>query len=199
MTHVLVISAGLSQPSSTRMLADRLATATGDELGDDTTIEVVELRDYAHDITDNLLTGFANPHLQEVLDRLGTAAGLILVSPTFTASYSGLFKSFMDIVDPDSVQDKPVLLAATGGTERHSLVLEHALRPLLAYLRARVVPTAVYAASGDWGGDTELNRRITRAAGELAAVVRGQPAATKADPFTDPVPFEQLIRETATR
>lgn len=199
MTRILAISAGLSQPSATRMLADRLTTATRDELDDQATVEVVELRDYAHDITDNLLTGFANQHLRQVLDQLHAADGLILVSPTFTASYSGLFKSFIDIVDPESVRDKPVLLAATGGTERHSLVLDHALRPLLAYLRAQAVPTAVYAASADWGNDTDLNRRITRAASELAATVRRQPAQHKTDPFTDPVPFEQLLHETTAR
>ncbi|MBA8824746.1 FMN reductase [Saccharopolyspora lacisalsi] len=199
MTRVLAISAGLSQPSTTRLLADRLVTATRGELGDETAVDVVELRDYAHDITDGLLTGFANQHLRPVLDQLHAADGLILVSPTFTASYSGLFKSFIDLVEPGSVQGKPVLLAATGGTERHSLVLEHALRPLLAYLRAQAVPTAVYAASADWGSDADLNQRITRAASELATAVRDQPQHERTDPFTDPVPFEQLLHETTTR
>lgn len=199
MTSILAISAGLSQPSSTRLLADRLATATRSELGDETMIEVVELRDHAHDITDHLLTGFANKNLRPVLDQLDAADGIILVSPTFTASYSGLFKSFMDLVDPESMRDKPVLLGATGGTERHSLVLEHALRPLLAYLRVRPVPTAVYAASADWGHDTDLHRRITRAASELAATVLDQPKHAKTDPFTEPVPFEQLLHETTPR
>lgn len=199
MTRILAISAGLSQPSSTRLLADRLTTATRNELGDEATIEVVELRDHAHDITDHLITGFANQRLRPVLDQLDAADGLVLVSPTFTASYSGLFKSFIDILDPESVQGKPVLLGATGGTERHSLVLEHALRPLLAYLHAQAVPTAVYAAGADWGNDTDLTRRITRAAGELAAAVQRQPAQQKADPFTDPVPFEQLLQETEAR
>lgn len=198
MTHILTISAGLSQPSTTRLLADRLATATRTELSEEATVEVVELREFAHDITDTLLTGFANQHLRPVLDQLEAADGLILVSPTFTASYSGLFKSFIDIVDPESVRDKPVLLAATGGTERHSLVLEHALRPLLAYLHAVVVPTAVYAASADWGTDTDLTRRITRAAGELATAARKQPTQHTIDPFTDPVPFEQLLHDTTT-
>jgi FMN reductase len=99
----------------------------------------------------------------------------------FTASYSGLFKSFFDLIDPDALTGKPVLVAATGGTARHSLVLEHALRPLFAYLRAAVVPTAVYAASEDWGsgGDeyTEgLPARIRRAGGELATLVAARPA-----------------------
>lgn len=195
MTRILAIAAGLSQPSSTRMLADRLVAAARTELGDGGTVEVVELRPHAHDIMDNLLSGFANPRLRPVLDQLERADGLILVSPTFAASYSGLFKSFMDIVDPESVRGKPVLLAATGGTERHSLVLEHALRPLAAYLRAQPVPTAVYAASSDWGNDPDLNRRITRAAGELVTAVRQRPRGAEPDPFTDPVPFEQLLHE----
>lgn len=199
MTRVLAVSAGLSQPSSTRLLADRLVTATRTELGTDTEIEVVELREYAHDITDHLLSGFPNDHLRPVLEQVDAADGLILATPTFTASYSGLFKSFIDLVEPDSVQGKPVLLAATGGTERHSLVLEHALRPLLVYLRAVVVPTAVYAASSDWGNDSYLNERVTRAAGELAAEVKQRPAPSRPDPFADPVPFEELFNDATAR
>jgi FMN reductase len=193
MTRVLVVSAGLSQPSSTRLLADRLAAATRTELADGAAIETVELRDYAHDITDHLLTGFANRRLQAVLDQVDAADGLILVTPTFTASYSGLFKSFVDVLPPESVEGKPVLVAATGGTERHSLALEHAMRPLLTYLRAVVVPTSVYAASSDWGNDTALDERITRAAAELAAELTRRPVRVHADPFADPVPFEELL------
>lgn len=195
MTRVLVVSAGLSQPSSTRLHADRLAAATRAELAERVEVETVELRDYAHDITDHLLTGFANRRLQPLLDRVDAADGLILVTPTFTASYSGLFKSFVDVVPPESVEGKPVLVAATGGTERHSLVLEHALRPLLTYLRAVVVPTAVYAASSDWGNDTALDERITRAAAELAAELSRRPAQVRTDPFADPVPFDELLAQ----
>ena len=198
MPRLVVISAGLSQPSSTRLLGDRLATATRNELDEETTVEVVELRDYAHDITDHLLTGFANQRLRPVLDQLDTADGLILATPTFTASYSGLFKSFIDLVEPESLHGTPVVLAATGGTERHSLVLDHALRPLLTYLRAHVVPTGVYAATADWGTHSELDQRIARAAGELAAAVQQRPPQERNDPFVNPVPFEQLLHNTTT-
>lgn len=197
MTRIVVVSAGLSQPSTTRMLADRLATAAEEAFGSGPATETVELRDYAHDITDNLLTGFPGQRLREVLDSLAAADGLILVTPTFTGSYSGLFKSFIDVLDPETVRGKPVVLAATGGTQRHSLVLEHALRPLLTYLHAATVPTSVYAANSDWGDSGELGERITRAATELAAAVRQRPAPQQPDPFTDPVPFEQLLRDTA--
>lgn len=98
------------------------------------------------------------------------ADALIVVTPVFSASYSGLFKSFFDVLDKDALAGKPVLIAATGGSARHSLVLDHALRPLFSYLRAVVVPTGVYAASEDWGAEG-LDGRIERAAGELVALL----------------------------
>lgn len=195
MTRILAVSAGLSQPSSTRLLTDRLVSATREELGADVEIETVELREYAHEIADGLLAGFPAGRLRTVLDQVAASDGLILVTPTFSASYSGLFKSFMDVVEPEAVQGKPVLVGATGGTERHSLVLEHALRPLLSYLRAVMVPTAVYAASADWGNDRDLGSRITRAAGEFATLLVRQPVTERPDEFADPVPFEQLLRD----
>ena len=149
-----VVSAGLSVPSSTRLLADRLTTATVDALrerGVEATVEVVELREHARDLADNLVTGFPSGSLRAALDTVTGADGLIAVTPIFSASYSGLFKTFFDVVDKDALTGKPVLLGATAGTARHSLALEHALRPLFAYLRAIVVPTGVFAATDDWG------------------------------------------------
>ena len=200
-----VVSAGLSVPSSTRLLADRLTTATVDALRErgprdsvDATVEVVELREHARDLADNLVTGFPSESLRAALDTVAGADGLIAVTPIFSASYSGLFKTFFDVVDKDALSGKPVLLGATAGTARHSLALEHALRPLFAYLRTIVVPTAVFAAAQDWGaGDAtnrDLVRRIERAAGELADLVAGRPAAAVADPFATATPFEALLR-----
>lgn len=198
---IMAISAGLSQPSSTRMLADRLGAATKRALADRAVrIESVELREYAHEITDHLLTGFAGPNLKAVLDELAEASALIAVTPIFSASYSGLFKSFFDIVDPDVLTGRPVLLGATGGTARHSLALEFAVRPLFSYLRTRPAPTAVFAATDDWGqvrggtgSDRHLTQRIDRAADDFAAVITGARLPAADDPFEDPVPFEQLL------
>ena len=181
---LVAVSAGLSTPSSTRLLADRLAESARSELADrgrDAQVEVIELREIAVAIANNLVTGFPSPPLAAAIGAVTGAHGLIAVTPVFTASYSGLFKSFFDLIDPQALTGKPVLVAATGGTARHSLVLEHALLPLFAYLRATVVATAVYAASEDWGsgGDeyTEgLPARIRRAAGELAALMAVRPA-----------------------
>ena len=199
MTSVVVVSAGLSVPSSTRLLADRLAAATANAL-EDAEITHVELRDLAHELTDNLLTGFPGPRLAEVVEDVRRADALIVVTPVFSASYSGLFKTFFDVLEPGVLDGKPVLVAATAGTARHSLVLEHALRPLFSYLHAVVVPTGVFAATDDFG-DAGLDARIARAAGELARLVApGHDTAgagtrrTVADELSEPTPFEQLLR-----
>jgi FMN reductase len=194
---LVVVSAGLSQPSSTRLLADQLATATVAAAGVPLTVRVIELRDLAHDIANHLLTGFPPAALKEALDAVEGADGLIAVTPIFTASYSGLFKSFFDVLDKDALVDKPVIIAATAGTARHSLSLEHALRPLFAYLRATVVPTAVFAAGDDWGADSSdgmLRSRIDRAAAELAREIERREPASVADPFALTVSFEDLLR-----
>ncbi|MEW2305146.1 FMN reductase [Streptomyces sp. NPDC006655] len=197
---LVVVSAGLSVPSSTRLLADRLAAAVGRApAGAGVDIEVVELRDLAVEIAHNFTNGFPGRKLAAALEAVTEADGLIAVTPVFTASYSGLFKSFFDVLDKEALVGKPVLIAATGGTARHSLVLEHALRPMFAYLRAVVVPTGVYAASEDWGAQG-LEGRVERAAGELAALMSGLSGVAPRKPDADlpVVPFaEQLARLAA--
>lgn len=199
--RLAVISSGLSQPSSTRLLADRLVDATVRRLeaeGVEVEVEVMELRDVAQDITNNLLTGFPSPRLAKVIEAVTEADGLIAVTPIFTASYSGLFKSFIDILEPDALTGLPVLIGATGGTERHSLALDYAMRPLFTYLHAVVVPTAVYAASNDWGsgadtGSSILPDRIERAAGELATLVAVSDRSSRVrDPFALPTGFSPV-------
>ncbi|RJO79282.1 NADPH-dependent FMN reductase [Nocardia panacis] len=202
MTRIAVVSAGLSQPSSTRLLADRLAAATERALADggrEVTLDVIELRDHAHDLANNLVTGFAPPRLRETIERVTAAEGIIAVTPIFNASYSGLFKTFFDVLEADSLIGTPVLIGATGGTARHSLALEHAVRPMFTYLRAVVVPTSVYAASEDWasGQSDGLNARIARAAGEFADTLGVGRPSRPVDPYADPVPFTQLLGDTA--
>lgn len=199
MSGIVVVSAGLGIPSSSRMLADQLAaaarTACG-RTGDVPEAFTIELREFAVDIANNLVTGFAPPRLREVIDRMTAADALIVVTPVFSASYSGLLKSFFDVLDTTALEGLPVLMGATGGSARHSLMLDHAMRPLFSYLRARVVPTAVYASSEDWGAGEEgapaLNARISRAADELAAMVSGSPVRRNTTSETSP-PFEDLL------
>lgn len=191
--RIAVVSAGLSNPSSTRMLADRLAAATVTALRQahdqpiEATVDTIELRDLAHDITNNLLTGFAPPALESAINTVVSADALIVVTPIFSTSYSGLFKSFIDVLDPDALTGKPVLIGANAGTARHSLAIDYAIRPLFAYLHADAMSTGVFAASSDWGSSADqvapLSARVEKGARELAeAIARREPAGA-ADPF----------------
>jgi FMN reductase len=198
---LVVVTAGLSEPSSSRLLGDRLAAAVERHLreaGLEPRTEVIELREHAVDLAHQTLAGFAAPPLQAAFDAVLAADGVIAVTPIFSGSYSGLFKLFFDAIDREGFRAKPVLIGATAGTPRHSLAIDYALRPLFAYLRAAVVPTGVYAATEDWGRgaapiDGSLVERIERAATELAVAMETRPAAPR-DDFTDPVPFEDLLR-----
>ncbi|MFC4784989.1 FMN reductase [Nocardioides sp. MAHUQ-72] len=204
MSRIAVVSAGLGLPSATRLLADRLADATSEALGGRAHVDVIELRPLAHALADHLLTGFPSGELAEAIETVRRADGLIAVSPVFSASYSGLFKTFFDVLDPGLLDGKPVLVAATAGSARHSLVLEHALRPLFSYLHAVVVPTGVFAATEDFGStdDGRLAHRVERAAGELAGLVLGRRGLhvvpAEPDELEDPVPFDELLRRAGS-
>ena len=187
---IAVISAGLSDPSSTRMLADKLVQAVFAELdarGVEREARVFELRDVAHDITNNLLTGFAPKDLAEVNEYVANADALIAVTPIFSTSYSGLFKSWLDALDRDSLEGTPVLIGATAGTARHSLAIDYAIRPIFTYLHAEPISTGVFAASSDWGAEADkvapLQKRIDRAARELADRLTGSTTTEKVDPY----------------
>lgn len=188
--RIAVVTAGLSTPSSTRMLGDRLAHAALAELrarGIEATSDVFELRDYAHDLTDNLLTGFAPPALEQMINTVVSADGVIVVTPIFSTSYSGLFKSFIDVLDPQALTGTPVLIGANAGTARHSLAIDYAIRPLFTYLHANPVPTGVFAASSDWGSNADevapLGARVDRAAREFADAIAAREPVQDADPY----------------
>jgi len=193
---IAVVAAGLSQPSSTRLLADRMAAATAAALeaqGFEVEVTTLELRDVAQDVTNNLLTGYPSPKLESAIESIATADALIAVTPIFTTSYSGLFKSFIDVLDPQALTGMPIALGATGGTERHSLAIDYSMRPLFTYLHAVTVPTGVYAASSDWGSETGLGDRIERAASELAALAAVSDRSQRVrDPFALPEGFSPV-------
>ena len=193
--RIAVVTAGLSNPSTTRLLADRLATAVTRELeasGVSVTLDVIELRDHAHDVVNNLLMGFPTPALESAINTVVSADALIAVTPIFATSYSGLFKSFLDVIDPDALTGMPVLIGANAGTARHSLAIDYAIRPIFAYLHAEPVPTGVFAASSDWGAQADevkpLGARVERGARELAEAIARRSPRRIVDPF-DPDAF----------
>ena len=205
--HVIaVVSSGLSEPSSTRLLADRLGEATVHALGERgvvAEVRTVELRALAQELTTMLLTGVASANLRAALDAVTRADGVVAVSPIFSGSYNGLFKTFFDLVDDGALEGVPVLLGATAGTARHSLAIDHAMRPLFAYLGAFAVPTGVFAATDDFGHSTgvrsdddvaPLAERVARGAHELADLVAVRERTAPTDPFALPESFEDLLR-----
>jgi FMN reductase len=172
--RLVIVSAGTGNPSSTRQLTDRIAQKSLDLLkhaGTPGTANLIELGPLAVDTARAAVAGFPGEQIQAAIDRLAAADAIIAATPVYKAGISGLFKSFVDVLDNDLIVAKPVLLAATGGTPRHALVIDDQMRPLFAYLRALTLPTSVYAAPEDWG-TTELGTRIERAATELAVMVR---------------------------
>jgi FMN reductase len=197
--RITVLSAGLGVPSSSRLLADQLVASAERQLavaGYAAQVETVELRDLAVDIANNFVTGYAPPRLAEVIAGVEASDGIIAVSPVFSASYSGLFKSFIDVLDPKSLDGKAVLLGATGGTDRHQMVLDYAMRPLFSYLRTRVAATGVFAGPQDWGsaddGGSPLSVRIERAAGEFSRLLEGSQPDRRPAP-AESLPFEELV------
>jgi FMN reductase len=171
--RLVVISAGTGEPSSTRMLVDRIAQKSVDalrELGVPATVGVVELAPLAVDIAHATVASLPSDELQATIEKVASADALIAATPVYKAGISGLFKSFVDLLDNDLLIAKPVLLAATAGSSRHALIVDDQMRPLFAYMRALTLPTSVFAAPEDWG-NSELGERIRRAATELATLV----------------------------
>ena|ERR1700722_2736336 len=170
---LVVVTAGTSDPSSTRMLADRTAQRAAEvaaQRGNAVRIRVIDLRELATDITTALTSQLVTPRLQQAVDELGAADGVIAAAPVYKAGPSGLFTSFFHVLDNDLLIGKPAVLAATAGTARHALVVDDQMRSLFAYLRTLPVPTSLFAAPEDWA-DPSLNRRIDRAAFELVLLM----------------------------
>ncbi|APU14958.1 MULTISPECIES: CE1759 family FMN reductase [Actinoalloteichus] len=171
--HLVTVSAGTSEPSTTRMLADRAAHAVVTRLresGRNVTTRTIEIAPIAAEVAQSLVSGLPGDTVQTAIEQLADADALIVSTPVYKAGISGLFKSFFDLVDNDLLIARPVLLAATAGSPRHAMVADDHLRPLFAFLRAIPAPTSLFAAPEDWSSG-ETTARIDRAARELVALV----------------------------
>lgn len=197
--RVTVVSASLSESSSGTALAKQvvdqinLARPAGSN-----PIEVawVNLRELGHPLLDYLYSNVPTPQVRQAYEDVEKADLILAVTPTYQASYAGLFKLFWDMLPDGALRGKHVLLAATGGTGRHGLMIDHTLRPLFAYLGAIPLPTALFAATQDWGDpgfETEvgleesLDKRIARAVSEVWSVAynhRVSPMSEPKDPST---------------
>ncbi|ACQ79981.1 NADPH-dependent FMN reductase [Beutenbergia cavernae DSM 12333] len=177
--RLVALSGGLGYPSSTRTLTDLLTSAVADRLagdGQEVLTTTVEVRDVAQDAVAETLLGLRSEPLAAALAEVEDADALIVASPVFRGSYAGVFKAVVDLLDPLAMRGKPVLLAATSGSARHTLMADHALRPLMSYFGTLTVPTAVVATPEEFAFGTRpvdgLRVRIDRAADELADLTR---------------------------
>jgi FMN reductase len=174
--NLVIVSAGTSQPSTTRMLADRIAAVSVERLREmevTTTVGAVEVAPLAVEAARALVTGVPSAELEAAIEEIAAADAVIAAAPVYKAGINGVFKSFVDVLDDDLLIAKPVVLAATAGSSRHALVVDEQMRSLFAYMRALTLPTSVFAAPEDWGA-AELGERIRRAATELAVVIEAQ-------------------------
>lgn len=141
-----------------------------------------------------MLTRVPSQPLTQALTAVTSSDAVIAVTPVFNASYSGLFKSFFDVLEEGAMAGKPVLLGATGGTARHSLAIDQAMLPLFFYLKAKVVPAPVFAATDDWGDNgSRLTRRADVAGRALVQQLLHSPRVEPTDPFADVTPFAELL------
>ena len=203
--NVVAVNAGTSDPSSTRLLVDRIAGRTialANESGHEVEVRVIDLRTLASDITTALTSNLVSPELQQALDLMRDADGVVASTPVYKAGPSGLFTEFFQaldlmrdadgvvastpvykagpsglfteffqILDNDLLIGTPVVLAGTGGSPRHSLVIDDQLRGMFAYLRTMTAPTAVYASPEDWQ-ESSFGSRIDRGATELVLLMQ---------------------------
>ncbi|ACA95750.1 MULTISPECIES: FMN reductase [Burkholderia cepacia complex] len=146
--NVVAISGSLQRPSRTLALTDAIVTALGAALPIET--RLIELGEIGSRLAGALTRAQVPADLDALIRAIETADALVVASPVYRASYTGLFKHLFDLVRHDALVDVPVLLAATGGSERHALVIDHQLRPLFSFFQARTLPIGVYASESDF-------------------------------------------------
>lgn len=222
---IAALTASLSESSTSNRLAQRIldtATELAAETAPETTAgpletEIINLRGLSHQLVDSMLAGVPSDDLDEVYAKLRTSDAVVFAAPVYNAAPIGLLTMFLQLFPEAGLRGIPVLLASTGGTARHSLAMDQHVRPVIAYLKGLALPTAVFAATDDWGlpeEQTGMRRRIEAAVEELLELASGSGQGARnsrgastsgthgtsrpAEPFDefDPdtiTPFEQLL------
>ncbi|MDD2054229.1 FMN reductase [Pseudomonas putida] len=170
--NVVALSGGTGRPSRTLALTESILAELGNLLPART--HLIELGDIARPLGAALWRSELPAEVEQQLQRIESADLLVVTSPVYRGSFPGHFKHLFDLIGQDALVDTPVLLAATGGSERHALVLDHQLRPLFSFLQALTLPIGVYASQGDFLDyrihSEALNTRIRLAAERAAAL-----------------------------
>ncbi|WP_313369362.1 FMN reductase [Achromobacter animicus] len=151
MTHPLrlvAVSGGMQRPSRTTALAEELLTLIANEIPCEP--RLVEMGRIAPQLAGATWRSNLPDTVERELTAVEQADVLVVATPVYRGSYTGLFKHFFDFIHQDALIDKPVLLAATGGSQRHALIIDHQLRPLFSFFQARTLPLGIYATDEDF-------------------------------------------------
>ncbi|RAZ89606.1 FMN reductase [Mesorhizobium hawassense] len=173
MTKKLVvgISGNLTRPSKTKSFITQIAGEVAGRIGASSAIYDIE--DFGSSLPAARHISDLDATARAIVEQLTSADVLVAGSPTFKGSYTGLFKHLFDLLDPSSLRGKPVIVTATGGGERHSLIVEHQLRPLFGFFEALTMPTAIYASDKDFANGALVSEAIhARSRQAVAEVLR---------------------------
>lgn len=177
---LVAVSGSLHTPSKTTVLASEILARFAEaftESGLPVESTLLELSDVGREFSGALTRAELSPAAEEAVRRIESATLLIVASPVYRASFTGLFKHVFDFVGQYALIDKPVLLAATGGSDRHALIIEHQFRPLFSFFQAITLPIGVYASDGDFLeyriSSEGLHERIDQAVLRGVPIVRG--------------------------
>lgn len=177
--NIVAVSGGLNSPSKTESLVQAIL----DELSEAINIKVhfVKLSEIGPLLGGAIYRNQLPHRVQDDLAAVEAADALIVGTPVYRASFTGLFKHFFDFVEQTALVDVPVLLAASGGSDRHALVLEHQLRPLFSFFQAQTLPIGVYATDRDFTPEytvksEQLSDRVTLAVARALPILEWAPA-----------------------
>jgi FMN reductase len=174
---VVGISGNFTRPSRTRSLVELIAAQTAHELG--ATSECFDLVDAGSRLGATFSRADAAPEHENVWKAVEACSVLVVGSPVYKASYTGLLKHFFDLFDMNALKARPVIVAATGRAPQHALMIEHQMRPLFGFFSAHPVPTGIYVTEADYSAEglTEsMSKRVAAAATEAARAWRSLPA-----------------------
>lgn len=196
MSKIVAFSGSYNKPSKTFSLVENIAKNAAERHG--SAVQYYDMQDLGSSLGLAQHVNDLDEHAKKIIDAMANADALIIGSPVYKGSYPGLFKHFFDLLDPAMLYGKPILLAASGGGQRHALMVEHQLRPLFGFFMAHSLPTAIYASSQDYSEDskiisTELLTRINQAVGEFSPFIGRNSAHILKDYFN---PLEQQEFQT---
>jgi len=188
---VVGVTGNITQPSRTAaLLSAILMEVCAVTKAQSTLIELVDIgpelfQSIAPGKFESFTASRISPRVRSVIREIEAADVLVVGTPVYKGSYTGALKHLFDMIPPQALSGKPVLLAATGGSPLHGLVTEHQLRPLISFFGAHTIPTAIYATDVDFEDyrlvSAEIAGRIARAAREIARFLSAAPKAVEAD------------------